>query len=387
MSLFSSKGYVLFYAAIASFLSVKFASTYLPDISARNLSIHLGDGECEWTPPNYEPDPEGYFDFFKTLIVGYPGVAKRIVWKQMEGLAGLATNDEWPDISYEDKANLPFMKANYPHHEGTWSWDTNMDQTVYVMRNPRHALREYFDIRWDIGFADSYEDALENVGSLYVGRATPEEFVTWRDERFMREIKWWGWHIDYWMEGGLLRDNMSNKYTTAEHFFYMLNPSAYGDDGSLFVKFVGEELVPPTYDDHCTFRMTEKCQPVALISVERLLDPVTGVNETIKIAKSIEGKNGYSVIAEEAWPCIWEKIIVDREGPITMRDRQGPTPQQEQEYTFTNEQLVQMITEIERLRVKYDQPEWRHRQIALDLVDILNEYHEDITHVIQGKKV
>lgn len=87
-----------------------------------------------------------------------------------------------------------------------------------------------------------------------------------------------------------MRDNMSNKYTTAEHFFYMLNPLAYDDNGSLFVKFVGEELVPPTYEDRYIFEMNEKCQPVAILFAKRLVDPATGVNETFKIANVISNK-------------------------------------------------------------------------------------------------
>jgi len=347
---------------------------------SRVISIDLGGGECEWTPPNYEPDSDT--EFFKTLVIGYPGVAKRIVYAQMEALAGLATNDEWPYTEpIEDRPNRPFMKANYPHHEGYWSWEDDMDQSILVLRNPRYAIKEYHAIRWDIKFADKYEDALDNIDSLYVSRSSVEEYEAWREERTLREITWYGWLIDYWMEGGLMRDHMSHKFTTAEHFSYMLNPATYGDDGSLFIQFVGDAEVSPTYDDHCTFDMNELCQPVQIISVERLLDPYTGPNETAKIAGAIQGKEGINVIGEEAWPCIWEELIVNGKGPKIMTDRVGPHP--EEAYNFTDEQLVHMLTELRRLKDKYDAPEWSFKKVARDLVEILGEYITDVSDAIK----
>ena len=29
-----------------------------------------------------------------------------------------------------------------------------------------------------------------------------EDFLAWRDERVMDEVHWYGWFIDYYMEGG-----------------------------------------------------------------------------------------------------------------------------------------------------------------------------------------
>lgn len=37
---------------------------------------------------------------------------------------------------------------------------------------------------------------------LYRFRAPLDSFMDWRDQRVMDEIKFFGWHIDYWMEGG-----------------------------------------------------------------------------------------------------------------------------------------------------------------------------------------
>jgi hypothetical protein len=61
-----------------------------------------------------------------------------------------ATKDEW-DFEYLGITNHPFIKANYPHHEGVWGWDNVADQVVMVVRNVRKSIVEYHDILWDIG--------------------------------------------------------------------------------------------------------------------------------------------------------------------------------------------------------------------------------------------
>jgi hypothetical protein len=59
----------------------------------RRLSINLGNGKCEWTPPIYDvPENE---TFTKTLIAGYPSGDKRLTFVQMEALTGLSARDEW----------------------------------------------------------------------------------------------------------------------------------------------------------------------------------------------------------------------------------------------------------------------------------------------------
>ena len=64
---------------------------------------------------------------------------------------------------------------------------------------------EYHDILWDIGFAETYEDAFQRIENLYVERPPLEDFLLWRDLRVIDEISWYGWFIDYYMESGLMR--------------------------------------------------------------------------------------------------------------------------------------------------------------------------------------
>ena len=78
-----------------------------------------------------------------------------MTFMQMEALTGWPARDEW-DFEYLGDSNHPFIKANYPHHEGIWGWGTNADQVVMVVKNIRQALVEYHDILWDIGYAETY---------------------------------------------------------------------------------------------------------------------------------------------------------------------------------------------------------------------------------------
>jgi len=115
-------------------------SLFIPlslDVSAqRRLSIDLGGGSCQWMPPEYEVPNN--IDFFKTLIAGFPSCDKRMTFIQMEALTGWAAVDEW-DL-YQKSTNHPFIKSNYPHHEGIWSWGAQADQVVMVVRNIRRTM-------------------------------------------------------------------------------------------------------------------------------------------------------------------------------------------------------------------------------------------------------
>ena len=87
-------------------------------------------------PPEYEVPNN--IDFFKTLIAGFPSCDKRMTFIQMEALTGWAAVDEW-DL-YQKSTNHTFIKSNYPHHEGIWSWGAQADQVVMVVRNIRRTM-------------------------------------------------------------------------------------------------------------------------------------------------------------------------------------------------------------------------------------------------------
>lgn len=129
--------------------------------SQRQLSLNLGGGNCKWQPPVYDVPEE--IDFYKTVIAGYPSGDKRMIFVQvsliqvrlvdnlihsfshlldslqMEALTGWPAKDEW-DFEHLGMSNHPFIKANYPHHEGIWGWGDAADQVVMMVRNIRRSM-------------------------------------------------------------------------------------------------------------------------------------------------------------------------------------------------------------------------------------------------------
>jgi hypothetical protein len=96
----SRKSKILGAIAIVAILSYSGSIIELNKIRAifgihrnRQLSINLGNGNCKWTPPNYNV-PEDV-TYTKTLIAGFPSGDKRLTYVQMEALTGLSARDEW----------------------------------------------------------------------------------------------------------------------------------------------------------------------------------------------------------------------------------------------------------------------------------------------------
>jgi len=378
--------FLALYATSLTFTSRE--NNVLPFHSAphRLTSVYLGNRTCRWTPPKYDMDDD--INFHKTLVAGYPSGDKRLTFLQLEGISGYSAKDEW-DFYYHGITNHPFIKANYPHHEGIWGWEQEADQVILVVRNIRRIMVEYHDILWDIDFALTYDVSRENSGNLYRERPPLEDFVVWRDNHVLNEINWYGWFIDYWMEGGLMRDMFTNKITTPEHWNMIMRPEARDREDMTYDLIVGNDtIVTPSYDPHCPDDISGGCEPIQIISAERLLMNETGPQENRKIAETLVGKNGFeNLIDEDAWECIWEELIINKRGVKTFLDREGIS---ERDYYFSEEMLEKMLEELDRLITKYSLPEWNHKHQAENLVDLLSEHYisieEELNEVSSGRR-
>ena len=371
---------------VFNFNEVSF-NKYVKTIVPRKLSLDLGGGKCKWTPPIYNvPDN---IEFTKTIIAGFPSGDKRLTFVQMEALTGLSARDEW-DFEYLGMTNQPFIKANYPHHEGIWGWQDAGDQVIMIVRNIRRSMVEYHDILWDIGYAKTFEDAFERIDNLYAERPPLNDFLDWRDERVLDEIYWYGWFIDYWMEAGLMRCMFTHKITTPEHWYMLMQPTRYTKEEMAYDLIVGNDtVVTPSYDPHCVNDVSGGCHPIQIISAERLVETTTGPEEGVKIARSLRNNTGVEdyLIAEEAWNCIWTELIVNKKGLKTFIDREGIT---ERDYNFSEQMLEGMVIELTRLIDKYSSPTWNWRQTAQDVVELLEEHRElvqeELDDVRSGKR-
>mmetsp|Transcript_29061 Transcript_29061/g.33762 ORF Transcript_29061/g.33762 Transcript_29061/m.33762 type:complete len:290 (-) Transcript_29061:181-1050(-) len=240
-----------------------------------------------------------------------------------------------------------------------------------IVRNIRRSLVEYHDILWDIDYAQTFDEAYERLDNLYTERPPLDDFLAWRDDRALDEIHWYGWFIDFYMEGGLFRDMFTHKITTPEHFYMLMQPHRYRKAEMTYDLIVGNQTVTPAYDPHCVNEVSGGCVPIQIISAERLVEVETGPAEGRKIAQVLEGRTGIKdfLIEEEAWECIWTELIVNKKGLKTFIDREGL---EERNYNFSEEMLVDMIEELNRLIAKYSAPIWP--DISNILVELLTEY-------------
>eukprot|EP00985_Skeletonema_marinoi_P020031 scaffold11712_cov111-Skeletonema_marinoi.AAC.2 len=306
--------------------------------SQRTLSLNLGGGNCKWQPPVYAVPND--IDFYKTVIAGFPSGDKRMIFIQMEALTGWPAKDEW-DFEHIGMSNHPFIKANYPHHEGIWGWGDAADQVVMMVRNIRRSM-------WDIGYAKTWEDASLFLDNLYSERPPISDFLAWRDERVLDEAHWYGWFIDYYMEDGLLRDMFTHKTTTKEHWDMLMMPTVYTRAELDYDLVVGADtVVEDAYDPHCA-TVTEGCAPVAVVSAENLRDYSRGKAETDLIGN-----------------------VLKRNSKMEM--------------------LEEMIHELDRLITKYGASPWDAMTTANKLVSLLTEHRElaqdELDDVLAGRRV
>ena len=87
-----------------------------------------------------------------------------------------------------------------------------------------------------------------------------------------------------------------------------------------------------------------------------------------------QGTNDH-MIEEEALECVWTELIVNKKGAKTFLDREGIT---ERDYNFSEEMLTEMITELDRLIIKYSGSDWNTKETAQTLVDLLSEHRAEI---------
>mmetsp|Transcript_18541 Transcript_18541/g.21397 ORF Transcript_18541/g.21397 Transcript_18541/m.21397 type:complete len:712 (+) Transcript_18541:74-2209(+) len=370
--------------ALATILSLWYDEAMIQSLKkARRLSLNLGNGECEWVAA-IQYDDNGFptnQDFHKTIIAGYPGGDKRITFTQLEALTGLSARDEW-EFAFLGMTNQPFIKANYPHHEGIWGWEDQGDQVVMVVSDIKKALVEYHDILWDIGYAQTFEEAYEAMDNLYkdevegVPHENPpvEDFLVWRDLRIFDEIHWYSWFTDYYMEGGLMRDMFSHNVTTLDQWKLATLPNFFTKFEMRFGRFVDEnEVVDPSYDPMCA-TLSMGCYPVLVIDPLKLVDPDYGPAEARKLAQLVKGSKGFEdwMIEEEAWECIWHELVTKRKGIKTYLDRHTLDYES---YYFSFELKNEMWHELNRLVEKY---EVQQDQVAIDLVNILRGHRDEL---------
>jgi len=347
-------------------------------VKLRTLVNILPDGDCEWVEPtNFQGND---FDLFSTVLVSFPGSAKRAAFLHLEGLTELLATD---DYNLNDDANntkYAFIKTQYPHHEGKWSWGNSAGQTIYIIQNPRMALQTYMFLLHEISYSSNWWTSYSNIKNTFTKRPPVSEWEYFKKIRFHREMSAWSWHLEFWVEGGLQRDVFSHNITTPEHMEGLMNPSIFS--AAELTMYQGEQAdITPHWDKHCvsndgnTADMAD-CRPVTIASYENIIDPEKGPEEVARLAAVIKDKPGLNVTAESSWGCVWEKVVTPNvTGMRVDADRKGPSMDQ---YTFSIGEMVFLIDELKRLRAKYNHEMWFSAiPLASVLIVYLDEYIAD----------
>ena len=158
----------------------------------------------------------------------------------------------------------------------------------------------------------------------------------------------------------------------------ILNPVRYDTHDISFDKIVGNETeIEAAYDPHCVNDVSGGCEPVEVISAERLTELGKGPAEGRKIARALKDKEGVKdfLMSEDAWECVWTELIVNKKGVKTFLDREGL---EERDYNFSEEMLDAMLVEVNRLITKYSGSEWTEKATAINLVELLIEHRTSI---------
>lgn len=306
------------------------------DDEKRELSKYLGDGKCEWEAP-VKPVIDHTINT-TTLLTSYPGSGKRLTWRLLEALTGAQTGDDW-DLSEHGLETLT-IKTSYPHFEGNWSWGDNMDQAIYLIRNPRWAIPSYHTMRYEIDYSTGWMESYIHRNFTYTVRPDVAEWEWWRDSgRFDREIKLWSEHIDFWLQDGFLK------------------------------KDSGE----PEQDEHCEFDMPD-CRPKAIVQFEKLFNSSEyGPGQVDKMADVLDTNS--LTVPPEGRTCVYNEVLKRKEFYNTNRDKYGPSPFEKK---FTDDQLLTIVSEIEAVIERYSVSPWDDEPNAMVIVEILNEYIDDV---------
>ena len=165
----------------------------------RQLAKDLGGGDCDIEPlADFEEAAEGSV---KTLLTSYPGSGKRFTWQVIRGITNHEVADDW-DFSGFLKHNPLTVKTSWPHNEGVWSWDDEMDQVILLIRNPRWAwVPPYHTMRYELNYSEHWLGSYAQLYMVYTTRPIVDDWIVWREQNFETEIENWANHIDFWMEG------------------------------------------------------------------------------------------------------------------------------------------------------------------------------------------
>lgn len=319
----------------------------------RSLSIYLGNGQCIWTHAHAIADN---YAGKNLLLASYPGGGMRLTWQHAQGLTEIQVHDDFMLAPGNVKKGI--VKTQYPHLEGIWSWGRSMDNVVLVMQNPRWSIPSYNNLLYEIHYAHDWETAYLYKDRLFTLRPPIEDWIRWRDYRFIEEVFLWQEFIHFWMLGGRQYWMDWDFERNGQWPFRWLNSTEYKTDF------------------HCLYDID--CNPLGVLSYEKLRANATGPAEANKLAQIIENElQGLPIIHEDGRECIWHEV--ENHKPLPDKtDRTDLTGLGVDIYNFTYGQLKYLQNAVVEVRDFYNSGTWTSNNVAQDLVGLCQEYVDEM---------
>lgn len=146
---------------------------------------------------------------FPSFLASYPGSGTRLQWELVEAITGIVTTDDGFSNGHH---NVIALKTHYPCPAGRlFPGAEDILKAIIFIRHPMEALPAYHDIIY----------ASENNLSIDPSpRAPLDEWITWRDMSFARELETWRKHFTYWMDrfGSLNRVVIPHEHLTSRKY-------------------------------------------------------------------------------------------------------------------------------------------------------------------------
>jgi len=191
-----------------------------------------------------------------------------------------------------------------------------------------------------------------------------------------------------------MRDTETNNLIPAEEWFRTLSPDSIRMKEGTYEEVVDvndSSATIPAHDKRCKNLVSGGCEPVSVISGERLEKEATGPAETHKIGKILQGKKGITeyLLEEDSWDCIWGELLIEKKGGKTFLDR--IVSDGKRYYNFSGEMLDEMFFQLDRMITKYSSSEWASKETAKDLVSMFKDHKvsllEELVEVQAGIRV
>ena len=187
-----------------------------------------------------------------------------------------------------------------------------MEQVLILIRNPRKAIPSYHTMRFELDYATDWASSYLHIPDTYTERPAIEQWETWRDASFDREMDKWQFFYEFWMEGGFITDQNQTIFTCLEFDI--------------------------------------DCHPKDIIDFDHFYngDPS---EDFAKIGRVLDSSQNVDVVSDQARDCVIDEVYQKNDGNFHQAFR--PHPERPSLYKFTVNQLHRMMNRTTELRNKF----------------------------------